>query len=102
MDSGAAENMSLTQRDARYLGFNTAKLDYSDSYQAWGSVGYQANVTLREVRVNSLVLRNIKASIAQTSGADEVSLLGANILKTLNFQIRNGSCIVTIPSRRQT
>jgi predicted aspartyl protease len=69
--------MSLTQRDARYLGFDTARLNYSDSYQAWGLVGYQANVTLREVRVNSLVMHNIKASVAKTSGADEVSPLGA-------------------------
>ncbi len=97
LDSGA-DGVALTQQAARDLGFNTVTLPYNQTYQGWGLSGHLADITIREFRLNTLVLRDLRASVAQVSNPDEVSLLGANVLRMLNFQVRVGSCVVTFPT----
>ncbi|HSZ12362.1 MAG TPA: aspartyl protease family protein [Rhizomicrobium sp.] len=97
LDSGAA-GVFFSIRDARKLGFNPAKLTMDHTYQGWGWRASGATVRLQSLEVAGLTFDNVEAAIDQLgSVSDQTPLLGAPILKALNFQVRKGSCSLTVP-----
>jgi clan AA aspartic protease (TIGR02281 family) len=94
-DTGAS-SVFFTMADARKLGLDSASLSYDHSYSQWGGTVKGATFTLREFRVNGFVLHDVEAVIDRTDY--DTPLLGAPVLKAMNFQLRDGSCIFSLPS----
>jgi clan AA aspartic protease (TIGR02281 family) len=93
-DTGAG-GLFFTIRDARWLGFDPAKLTYDHTYSQWGGKVKGAHVRLKEFRVGKFALKDVEAVIDQTDW--QHPLLGAPILKAMNFQMRRGECVLTLP-----
>jgi clan AA aspartic protease (TIGR02281 family) len=97
-DSGAA-GVYFSIKDARRLGYNPARLSFDHTYQGWGWKAKGATVRLRSLEIAGLTFNDVEAAIDELgSAADEQPLLGTPILKALNFQVRKGSCALTVPA----
>lgn len=80
IDSGAS-HVVLSAADAKRLGLTPKDRDFTDIYRTPGGIIRAAPVTLAEVRIGALVMRDVRASV---SGLDmDVSLLGASFLARL-------------------
>jgi aspartyl protease family protein len=79
-DTGAT-TIALTESDAARAGIDIAKLDYIFVVQTANGEAPAAEVTLREVRVGSIVRTNVRASVGKNLGS---SLLGMNFFNTLS------------------
>jgi aspartyl protease family protein len=90
VDTGATL-IALTAADADRLGVHTAPADRVVPVQTANGVVKVARVTLREVRLGTLEVRNVDA-IVFPDGASTTSLLGMSFLKKLSsFEIAQGS-----------
>jgi clan AA aspartic protease (TIGR02281 family) len=94
LDTGAS-SIFFTMADARKLGLDPASLSYDHSYSQWGGKVRGATFKLREFRVGGFVLHDVDAVIDRTDY--DTPLLGAPVLKAMNFQVRDGSCVLSIP-----
>jgi len=94
LDSGA-DGIFFTTRNAPQLGLDPAQLTYDHSYSQWGGTARGATVRLPEFRIGNFVLKNVPATIDTTNYG--TPLLGTSVLKVLNFQLRDGSCVLTLP-----
>jgi clan AA aspartic protease (TIGR02281 family) len=94
LDTGAVGSTPLVfgRNHARDLGFDPAKLSYSYSYSSANGEGHYAKVRLRSLRLQSFVMHDVAAQITEATQSDP--LLGAEILHKLNFQLKNGNCIL--------
>jgi len=98
-DSGAA-GVFFSMKDARRLGYDPRRLAFDHSYQGWGWRVNGATVTLRTLEVAGVTLRDVEAGIDQLgSVTDQGPLLGSTVLNAFKFQVRNGSCALTVPVR---
>jgi clan AA aspartic protease (TIGR02281 family) len=97
LDTGAAGKVILNREQAAALGFDRLSFDYRIATA--NGTGKAAKVQLPQFRmggsVNGYKLANVETWVDYNGMGNP--LIGAEILKTLNFQIREGSCAVTLP-----
>lgn len=80
VDTGASD-VALSSDDARRLGFDVNKLNYNVPYQTANGVTMAAPVTLDEIKMGDIVVRNVRASIGR--GDMNMSLLGMSFLNQI-------------------
>ena len=81
IDTGAT-SVVLTRHDARRAGFDVKALQYTDFARTANGVTQVAPVRLREVKIGSITVRNVRAVVAG-DGLDQ-SLLGMSFLSRLS------------------
>jgi clan AA aspartic protease (TIGR02281 family) len=98
LDSGASGMVILNRQQAAELGF-PARLSYEYQIETANGTGKAAKVELAQFRiggsVNGYKLNNVETWV-DYNGMGE-ALIGAGLLKTLQFQIREESCSLTLP-----
>lgn len=77
VDTGAS-SLVLSTADAARLGIDTHRLAYTERYQTANGIVLGALVTLREFRVNSFSLHDVRATVM--ASPMPVSLLGMSVL----------------------
>ena len=88
VDTGASD-VVLSERDARRLGLDPAKLSYTRIYRTANGIVQGAPVTLGEVRVGPIVMRQVQGSVNR--GEMGTSLLGQSFLNRLSgYGVENG------------
>jgi len=89
LDTGASM-VVLNRRDALKLGFNLDKLSFTQRTQTANGVGMGAPVTLREIRIGPIMVKNIRAMVNKTPMS--TSLLGVNFLERLSgYSVKDGT-----------
>ena len=91
VDTGAS-TLVLSRDDAARLGLNTHALSYSERYQTANGVALGAPVTLREFRVGSFSLYDVKATVL--AGPMPYSLLGMSVLSRFSGHEVEGDKLV--------
>lgn len=81
VDTGASD-VALSPADAQRIGIDLSKLRYTIPYSTANGTIYAAAVTLDEVKVGGITLRNVDASVSQ--GGLDRSLLGMSFLGRLS------------------
>lgn len=88
IDSGAS-HVVLSSGDARRLRLTPKERDFTEVYQTPGGPVRAAPVTLDEVRIGDLVVRDVRASVSRLDM--DVSLLGASFLARLRgYEVNRG------------
>lgn len=77
VDTGAS-SLVLSSADAARLGIDANRLTYTERYQTANGIVFGAPVTLREFRVNSFSLHDVRATVM--ASPMPVSLLGMSVL----------------------
>ncbi len=80
IDTGAT-NVSLSLKDAKKAGINIDQLVFNQIYQTANGKALAASINLKEIEIEGLVFRDVKASVNQSDM--EISLLGMNFLKQM-------------------
>lgn len=92
VDTGAT-SVFLSADAAREAGIDPDTLDYSLRMRTASGVVNGARVTLREVRIGQLSIRDVEATVARTKLP--VSLLGMTFLNRLqSYEVRNGKLVM--------
>ena len=95
IDTGASD-VVLTPDDARRLGFDPDSLDYSRVYQTANGVVMGAPVTLLEVKIGPVVVRNVNATVNQAPM--DHSLLGMSFLsRTGGYRVGGDALTLYVP-----
>lgn len=93
-DTGATY-VVLCEQDARRIGLDMSTLDYSARISTANGVATVARVTLDEVAVGGIRLRDVNALVAQ-GGALNISLLGMTFIgKVARFELRGDQLILS-------
>jgi aspartyl protease family protein len=88
VDTGAS-NVVLSRADADRLDLRSDELIFTQIYSTPGGFVRAAPVTLGEVRIGALRVRNVQASVSEAPM--DISLLGASFLSRLNgYQVSGG------------
>lgn len=80
VDTGASD-VALSTSDAQRIGIDLSKLRYTIPYSTANGTIYAAAITLKEVKVGGITLRDVDASVSQ--GGLDRSLLGMSFLGRL-------------------
>jgi aspartyl protease family protein len=89
VDTGASDLM-LTEKDARRIGLDLSRLTFNRSYQTANGLVQGAPVTLGEVRIGPIVVRNVRGSVQKSDIG--TSLLGMSVLEKLSgYAVANGT-----------
>ncbi len=80
VDTGATD-VALTSADAQRLGFDLSKLAYTVPYSTANGAVMAARVTLDEIEIAGIKVRNVKASVSRDDLSQ--SLLGMSFLNQL-------------------
>ena len=92
VDTGASE-IVLTEDDARALGFEPRRLEFSERFRTANGEVRAAPVTLRELRIGQLSLYDLDAVVNQAPLG--ISLLGMRFLDQLaGYEVADGSLIL--------
>ena len=92
VDTGASM-VSFSLETAERLGFDEASLDFNARSRTANGMVAIALVTLDEVSVGELTLRNVKAAIRRTETGP--SLLGMSFLRRLEgYEVREGKLVL--------
>ena len=92
VDTGAT-SVFMSADAARAAGIDPDTLDYSVHMRTASGVVRGARVTLREVRIGQLAIRDVEATVARTDLP--VSLLGMTFLNRLqSYEVRNGKLVM--------
>ena len=93
VDTGASL-VALTARDANALGLRPSPGDYRMTLNTANGTVKGARVTLREVRLGSILVRNVEA-VVMPEGALSMSLLGTSFLAKLRgYEVQTGRMIL--------
>ena len=93
VDTGASL-VALTARDANALGLRPSPGDYRMTLNTANGTVKGARVTLREVRLGSILVRNVEA-VVLPEGALSMSLLGTSFLAKLRgYEVQTGRMIL--------
>ncbi len=91
IDTGAS-NLVLSSADAAKLGIDRHGLTYSERYETANGVALGAPVTLREFRVGSFSLHDVRATVMASSMP--ISLLGMSVLSRFSEHEMRGDTLV--------
>ena len=92
VDTGASD-VALTAEDAKRIGINAGKLKYTREYQTANGIIRAAPLTLRDVRIGQLRIRNVEATV--TDAPMGISLLGMSFLGELaGYEVRGDRMIL--------
>lgn len=80
VDTGASE-VVLTLEDARRLGFDPDRMEFTRTYQTANGIVFGAPVMLQKVAIGPIVVENVRASV--NSAPMEGSLLGMTFLSRI-------------------
>ena len=90
VDTGASA-VVLTPEDARAAGLTPGTLRFSEQLATAHGTASAASTTLREIRLNQLVIDEVPAMVVKEEGSLPISLLGMTFLKRLTgYGIRDG------------
>ncbi len=93
VDTGASL-VALTARDARALGIQLSVSDYKMALSTANGTVRGARVNLREVRLGSILVRNVEA-VVLPEGALSMSLLGTSFLgKLKGYEVQTGRMVL--------
>ena len=93
VDTGASL-VALTASDARALGIQLSSADYKMSLSTANGTVRGARVNLREVRLGSILVRNVEA-VVLPDGALSMSLLGTSFLgKLKGYEVQTGRMVL--------
>jgi aspartyl protease family protein len=93
VDTGASL-VALTASDARALGIQLSSADYKMALSTANGTVRGARVNLREVRLGSILVRNVDA-VVLPEGALSVSLLGTSFLgKLRGYEVQTGRMVL--------
>lgn len=93
VDTGASV-VALTAADARALGIKLAASDYRMTLNTANGAVRGARVTLREVRLGDILVRNVEA-VVLPAGALQMSLLGTSFLgKLQGYEVQTGRMVL--------
>ncbi|KQU54871.1 hypothetical protein ASG72_04485 [Bosea sp. Leaf344] len=93
VDTGASV-VALKASDARALGIKPAPRDFTMSLSTANGAVRGARVTLREVRLGDIVIRNVEA-VVLPEGALGISLLGNSFLRKLKgYEVQTGRMVL--------
>ncbi|HEY5796282.1 MAG TPA: TIGR02281 family clan AA aspartic protease [Bosea sp. (in: a-proteobacteria)] len=93
VDTGASL-VALTASDARALGIHLSSSDYKMSLSTANGTVKGARVNLREVRLGSILVRNVEA-VVLPDGALSMSLLGTSFLgKLRGYEVQTGRMVL--------
>ena len=93
IDTGATF-VTLTAEDARHLNIEPLASAYDIPVQTANGTSKAARVSLREIRVNDITIRDVDALVAPP-GALNITLLGMSFLKKLEgFQVADGRFVM--------
>lgn len=93
VDTGASL-VALKASDAKALGIRPSPRDYTMSLSTANGSVRGARVTLREVRLGDIVIRNVEA-VVLPEGALGVSLLGNSFLRKLKgYEVQTGRMVL--------
>jgi len=84
-DTGATV-LALSAKDARKIGIDPQSLEYTDMADTPNGPTRMAPLTLSEIAIEGIVLRNVRASCCITGD----SLLGMPALGRLSVRMQNG------------
>lgn len=90
VDTGATK-VSLSAEDARKIGIDPQSLQFTGKADSANGPMRTAPVTLPEINIEGIVLRNVRASCCFTG----VSMLGMSALERFSFTINNGWMFVS-------
>ena len=89
VDTGASV-VVLTPSDARRIGLDPGKLDYSIPFRTANGTGYGAPIVLSEIRIGPITMTNVRAAVNKAPMPD--SLLGATFLDRLSgYRVKDGT-----------
>ena len=92
VDTGASD-VVLSPRDAECIGFDHAKLRFDQAYRTAGGTISGAPVTLGQIAVGPIDMKNVKATI--NGRAMDTSLLGMSFLNRLSgFSVTDDTLIL--------
>ncbi|MEM8877474.1 MAG: TIGR02281 family clan AA aspartic protease [Pseudomonadota bacterium] len=92
-DTGAS-TLALRHEDAAKLGIRPRDSDYTVRVRTANGIKHAAEVTLREVRIGSVRVRNVR-TLVSPPGAMSVNLLGMSFLGQLShFNMRGGELVM--------
>jgi len=92
VDTGASK-VVLSLADARRIGFETDWLDYTERYRTANGTVRAAPVSLDEMRLGEMELRDVSASVNASSM--DISLLGMSFLGRLDgYEVRDEEMIL--------
>ncbi|KPF70698.1 hypothetical protein IP69_09255 [Bosea sp. AAP35] len=93
VDTGASL-VALTAKDARALGIQLSSADYKMALNTANGTVRGARVNLREVRLGSILVRNVEA-VVLPEGALSMSLLGTSFLgKLRGYEVQTGRMVL--------
>jgi aspartyl protease family protein len=88
IDTGAS-NIVLSRKDAEHLDLRTDELIFTQVYSTPGGLVRAAPVSLKEVQIGALRVRDVRASVSERPM--DVSLLGASFLNRLEgYEVSGG------------
>jgi aspartyl protease family protein len=90
LDTGASR-VVLNRQDAAKLGFDLDKLAYTQATRTANGIGMGAPVTLREIRIGPIVVKNIRAMVNKAPMS--TSLLGVSFLERLSLYSVTGGTL---------
>ena len=94
VDTGAS-SVVLTGKDARVIGINPASTDFAVRMATANGVVLVAPVTLKEIAVGDIVVRDVRAVVVPEDKL-QVSLLGMTFLSKLSrFEVSGDQLILT-------
>lgn len=80
IDTGASD-VSLSEEDARRLGFDPDRLNFNTPYQTANGKAMGAQVIIDSIQVGDITVRNVRGSVMR--GDAGISLLGMSFLNAL-------------------
>ncbi|MEQ8746886.1 TIGR02281 family clan AA aspartic protease [Pyruvatibacter sp.] len=92
VDTGASD-VALSASDARRLGIDPAQLRFTRTYSTANGTVQGARVVLDEIRVGSISVRNVDASVTRGDGLSQ-SLLGMSFLRELRSVQLDGDRLI--------
>ena len=90
VDTGASE-IALNQADARRIGIEPEALNFNISVSTAAGPSRAASIKLESVRIGSIVIDNVPATVMITGGG--VSLLGMGFLSRLSYVQAEGDTL---------
>lgn len=92
VDTGASD-VTLSPRDAKRIGLDPSRLEFSRQYRTANGIVKGAPITLPSIRIGPIEVRNVAGSV---NGAPlSASLLGMSFLERLSgYSVENGTLIL--------